>query len=85
MFVDMQPADYQPELPPDLRHGIGIVGCGILVSGLQMPAYKKAGYRVVACAEWRAKRSSHDGPPPLDHHPNCSGQWRGSEGEGLSL
>ena len=51
MFVDMQPADYQPELPSDLRHGIGIVGCGILVSGLQMPAYKKAGYRVVACCD----------------------------------
>ena len=51
MFVDMQPSDYQPVVPSDLGYGIGFVGCGILVSGLEMPAYKKAGYRVVACCD----------------------------------
>ena len=51
MFVDMQPADYQPVVPSDLNYGIGLVGCGILVEGLEMPAYKKAGYRVVACCD----------------------------------
>ena len=51
MFLDMQPSDYQPVLPSDPCNGIGFVGCGILVSGLEMPAYKKAGYRVVACCD----------------------------------
>ena len=49
MFPDLRPADYQPVLPSGPGYGIGIVGCGILVSGLEMPAYRKAGYRVVAC------------------------------------
>ena len=51
MFQDLQPADYQPVLPSDLGYGIGLVGCGIVVSDSQVPAYKKAGYRVVACCD----------------------------------
>lgn len=51
MFPDLQPADYQPVLPSDLRFGIGFVGCGNIVLRSQMPAYKRAGYRVVACCD----------------------------------
>ena len=51
MFQDLQPADYQPVLPSDLGYGIGLVGCGIVVSDSHVPAYKKAGYRVVACCD----------------------------------
>ncbi len=68
MFVDMQPADYQPVLPSELGYGIGIVGCGILVQGLEVPAYKKAGYRVVACCdrfEERARSAAASFDSPL--------------------
>ncbi|MDE0464587.1 MAG: Gfo/Idh/MocA family oxidoreductase, partial [Caldilineaceae bacterium] len=58
MFVDMQSEDYQPVLPSDLRHGIGIVGCGITVREAQVPAYKKAGYHVVACCD-RIEERAH--------------------------
>ena len=68
MFVDMQSADYQPVLPSVLGYGIGIVGCGILVQGLEMPAYRKAGYRVVACCdriEERARSAAASFDSPL--------------------
>ena len=57
MFVDMQPADYQPVLPSGLGYGIGLVGCGIVVSDSQAPAYKEAGYRVVACCDTVEERA----------------------------
>ena len=57
MFVDMQPADYQPVLPSDLGYGIGLVGCGIVVSDSQAPAYKEAGYSVVACCDTVEERA----------------------------
>ena len=68
MFVDMQPADYQPVLPSELGYGIGIVGCGILVQGLEVPAYRKAGYSVVACCdrfEERARSAAASFDSPL--------------------
>ena len=58
MFVDIQSEDYQPVLPSDLRHGIGIVGCGITVREAQVPAYRKAGYHVVACCD-RIEERAH--------------------------
>jgi len=51
MFPDLQPGDYQPDLPSDLGYGIGFIGCGNIVLRSQMPAYKRAGYRVVACCD----------------------------------
>ena len=57
MFQDLQPADYQPVLPSDLDYGIGLVGCGIVVSDSHVPAYKKAGYRVVACCDQVEERA----------------------------
>ena len=51
MFPDLQPSDYQPDLPSELRFGVGFVGCGNIVQRSQMPAYKRAGYRVVACCD----------------------------------
>ena len=57
MFPDLQPADYQPVLPSDLRNGIGFVGCGNIVLRSQMPAYKRAGYRVVACCDMTVEKA----------------------------
>ena len=57
MFPDLQPADYQPVLPSDLRYGIGFVGCGNIVLRSQMPAYKRAGYRVVACCDMTVEKA----------------------------
>ena len=51
MFPDLKPGDYQPDLPSDLGYGIGFIGCGNIVLRSQMPAYKRAGYRVVACCD----------------------------------
>ena len=57
MFLDLQPADYQPVLPSDLRYGIGFVGCGNIVLRSQMPAYKRAGYHVVACCDKKVEKA----------------------------
>jgi predicted dehydrogenase len=36
-------------LPPKSDYGIGIIGCGGIVNYAHLPAYKKAGFRVLAC------------------------------------
>ncbi len=41
--------DWRPKLPQKKDYGIGIVGCGGIVQYAHMPAYKKAGFKVVAC------------------------------------
>ncbi|MBI5928820.1 MAG: Gfo/Idh/MocA family oxidoreductase [Chloroflexi bacterium] len=41
--------DWRPKLPEKKDFGIGIVGCGGIVQYAHMPAYKKAGFNVVAC------------------------------------
>ena len=43
--------DYQPELPKRLDHGIAIVGAGGIVNYAHLPAYKKAGFRVVGITD----------------------------------
>ena len=58
MFVDMQPADYQPVLPSDLSYGIGHRWMRNRRQRLaDAPAYKKAGYRVVACCDTVEERA----------------------------
>ena len=39
--------DYKPRFPDDYRPGIGIIGCGGIVKGAHLPAYKKYDLNVV--------------------------------------
>lgn len=41
--------DWRVKLPKKIDYGIGIVGCGGIVQYAHIPAYKKAGFKVVAC------------------------------------
>ena len=43
--------EYKPKLPRRLDHGIGIVGAGGIVNYAHLPAYKKAGFRVVGITD----------------------------------
>jgi predicted dehydrogenase len=43
--------DFKPEMPRRLDHGIGIVGAGGVVNYAHLPAYAKAGFKVVAIAD----------------------------------
>ena len=52
--VTLQPEDYRPGPPGGVdlsQYGVGIVGCGGIANGAHLPAYAKAGYRVVACCD----------------------------------
>lgn len=40
--------DYKPTMPRRLDHAIGIIGAGGIVNYAHLPAYKKAGFKVVA-------------------------------------
>jgi predicted dehydrogenase len=37
------------DLPPRTDYGIGVIGCGGIVNYAHLPAYRSAGFRVVAC------------------------------------
>jgi predicted dehydrogenase len=43
--------DYKPKLPESLDHGIGIIGAGGIVNYAHLPAYKKAGFKVVGVTD----------------------------------
>jgi predicted dehydrogenase len=45
--------DYGFRLPPKTDYGIGIIGCGSIVNHAHLPAYRKFGFRVVACCDIR--------------------------------
>lgn len=47
--------DYKPKLPRRLDRGIGIVGAGGIVNYAHLPAYKKAGFKVVAITDKNAE------------------------------
>lgn len=52
--ITLHPEQYRPGPPAgvDLRkYVVGIVGCGGIANGAHLPAYEKAGYRVVACCD----------------------------------
>lgn len=46
--------DYKPKMPCRLDHGIGIVGAGGIVNYAHLPAYKRAGFKVVAITDKNA-------------------------------
>lgn len=51
-MVDVFPhLDYKPKLPRKLDRGIGIIGAGGIVNYAHLPAYKKAGFKVVAITD----------------------------------
>src|ERR1700730_19071144 len=43
--------DYKPKMPRRADHGIGIVGTGGIVNYAHLPAYKKAGFKVVGVTD----------------------------------
>src|SRR5271168_434024 len=43
--------DYKPKLPQRMDHGIGIVGAGGIVNYAHLPAYKKAGFKIVGITD----------------------------------
>ena len=49
--VTLHPSDCLPEPPEYKDYGIGIIGCGGIVLGSHLPAYRNCGYRVVAACD----------------------------------
>ena len=43
--------DYQPQLPKKADYGIGIIGAGQIVNQAHLPAYRKAGFRILAITD----------------------------------
>jgi len=43
--------DYKPKMPRNLDHGIAIIGAGGIINYAHLPAYKKAGFRVVGITD----------------------------------
>ncbi|MGA7922344.1 MAG: Gfo/Idh/MocA family oxidoreductase, partial [Candidatus Acidiferrales bacterium] len=43
--------DYKPKMPHNLDHGIAFVGAGGIVNYAHLPAYKKAGFKVVGVTD----------------------------------
>lgn len=56
---DLRPADYQPTAPEKHDYGIGVVGCGGIMRGAHLPAYRNFGYRVVGCADLEREAVRH--------------------------
>lgn len=49
--LELRPEEYQPQPPERRDYGIGLIGCGGIARGAHLPAYRQAGYRVVACCD----------------------------------
>jgi len=43
--------DYKPKMPVSLEHGIGIIGAGGIVNYAHLPAYRKAGFKILAVTD----------------------------------
>jgi predicted dehydrogenase len=61
--LELRPEEYQPRTPERHDYGIGLIGCGGIARGAHLPAYRKFGYRVVACCDLNeeAMRQARDG------------------------
>ena len=51
MNFSISPADYLPQPPRHKDYGIGIIGCGSIVRGAHLPAYRAWNYKVAACCD----------------------------------
>jgi len=52
--IELRPEDYRPAPPPEdvvRRHRIGVIGCGGIMRGAHLPAYRNFGYMVTACCD----------------------------------
>jgi len=50
-FSSLLPLDYTPKLPSNPDYGIGLIGAGQIVNQAHLPAYRKAGFRVLAITD----------------------------------
>jgi len=53
--------DYKPRLPQRLDYGIGIVGAGGIVNYAHLPAYRKAGFKVVGITDRDQQKAERTG------------------------
>lgn len=53
--------DYKPKLPRRMDRGIGIVGAGGIVNYAHLPAYKKAGFKVVGITDQKLECAEQTG------------------------
>lgn len=54
--IRLEVKDYHPKfvnVTDSKRYGIGLIGCGGIATGTHVPAYRKAGYSIVACCDIR--------------------------------
>ena len=51
MKFSLSPADYLPSPPRRKDYGIGLIGCGSIVRGAHLPAYRAWDLPVVACCD----------------------------------
>ncbi len=51
--MDLNSIDWRPKLGSKTDYGIGFVGCGGIVQYAHIPAYRKAGFRMVAAYDIR--------------------------------
>ncbi|GIX07553.1 MAG: hypothetical protein KatS3mg115_1956 [Candidatus Poribacteria bacterium] len=49
--LNIGPEQYRPRPPEKKDYAIGIIGCGGIVQGAHLPAYRNFGYRVVAACD----------------------------------
>ena len=49
--------DYKPKMPQRTDHGIGIIGAGGIVNYAHLPAYKKAGFKVVGISDQKVEQA----------------------------
>lgn len=49
--MNLQPFDFLPPAPKNKNRGIGIIGCGSIVRGYHIPAYKAMGWRIAAVSD----------------------------------
>ena len=59
---------WRPELPAKMDYGIGSVGCGGIVQYAHMPAYQKAGFKLVGAYDINrenAQKVAHDNQIPI--------------------
>jgi len=50
-LAELLPIDYAPRIPSKADYGIGMIGAGQIVNQAHLPAYRKAGFRVLAIVD----------------------------------
>jgi len=63
MSAEPVPPVYKPHIPPKCDYGIAVVGAGLIARAAHLPAYRKAGFRVVGIYDVdiaKAKALAHE-------------------------